>query len=148
MSDPNGYVTKDYADPISETTSEVNVNNGPPYISTTSASPYISTQPAYGGGPGYQHTVAPPNISYDPTLGYQQSFDPWVTLPPIGGLDELCDLLGIVEEPTIPTGSQGPVLTSVSGKRYALVNILRGQMEFMSRLNMLLIHRQIVPESE
>lgn len=144
------YITKHYIDNVTvsnnSTTTDDNVNQSQPpqmpYFSTTGyvAQPQPMTT--------HQHTLAPnQHTMYDWNL-QQQTFDPWVSLPPIGGLDELCELLGVDEEPAIATGNQGPILSSVSGKRYPLITILRAQMEFMARLNLLLVHRQLVPESE
>jgi hypothetical protein len=149
-------VTKHYVDNCDSisNTNEPSVNKYPTHITSDKivanqitadkiASNTITTQGIYPN----THTFAPSYNTYD-TSFQQQSFDPWVSLPPVAGIDELCALLGVDEEPSMSTGNQGPILMSVSGKRYALVNILRAQMEFMARLNMLLVHRQIVPESE
>ena len=77
-----------------------------------------------------------------PIPGYNQhipeAVDPWAA--PIDGLDELCEMLGVSE------GGQPPLLAGVSGVRYSLVNVLRAQIELMVRLNVLLVHRRLVPD--
>jgi hypothetical protein len=99
----------------------------------TMVAPQNTFAPSYGHGhqvnPNY-----PPNYYTEP-----QSPDPWGGVQ-IEGLDELCEMLGV------PEGGQGPLLTSVSGVRYSLVNVLRAQMELMVRLNVLLVHRRLVPD--
>lgn len=94
----------------------------------------------------HQHTIAPnpfqqPGHTFQwPSVQVPQ--DPWAVIQPIDGLDELCEMLGVEE------GGQVPLLTGRTGKRYSLVNVLRAQMEMMVRLNILLVHRNLVPEAE
>lgn len=99
-------------------------------------SPNISIYPQ-------KYTIASPNTTI-PGNQYQYDWnmapDPWAAMPQIDGLDELCEMLGISE------GGQPPLLTGVSGVRYSLVNVLRAQMELMVRLNILLVHRRLVPD--
>lgn len=90
----------------------------------------------------YYHTLAPThNHQIQPTWTYgQPPQQPQGYMPPIEGLDELCEMLGVSE------GGTDFLLTGVSGVRYSLVNILRAQMELMVRLNILLVHRKLIPD--
>lgn len=86
----------------------------------------------------HQHTIPSPSFNWPPP----QPAIP--ELPLIEGLDELCEMLGVEESDS----DGGILLKGVSNKEYSLVSILRAQMELMVRLNILLVHREIVPEAE
>lgn len=95
------------------------------------------------GAPANHHVWQnpPSTISQPHITGVNWSTEKF-ELPAIDGLDELCEMLGVEE------GGQAPLLSGLSGKRFSLVNILRAQMELMVRLNILLVHREIIPEAE
>jgi hypothetical protein len=144
------YVSKVYGDGMDEVTYDTtsdNISVNEPHISTT-GNIYTQQQLTF---PTTHHQYAPSTIApIQPTCGqpYYGTPDPWVQMPPIEGADELCEMLGVPELPHMSTGSEGPTLRGVSGKCYALVDVMRAQMEFMTRLNILLVHRNLVPELE
>lgn len=63
--------------------------------------------------------------------------------PPLEGVDELAEMLG-VEPAVAPLGAI--IIVGVSGNQYSLVDMLRAQVEFMTLLSTLLVHRNLFPE--
>lgn len=104
----------------------------PGLVSGPVPSNYMGPHPT----PQTYHTQPIPGYTYSQHI--PEAVDPWAA--PIDGLDELCEMLGVSE------GGQPPLLAGVSGVRYSLVNVLRAQMELMVRLNVLLVHRRLVPD--
>jgi hypothetical protein len=106
--------------------------------STTTTSDHIAINPHWNTGHTYQ--TYPGTVYPNTSISYPQPQDPWAQLVDIDGLDELCEMLGVEE------GGQLPYLRSRSGKSYSLLSLLRAQVEMMTKLTVLLVHRNIGAE--
>lgn len=90
----------------------------------------------------HQHTVAQQGYGVPGPPGPMgpPGMDSFTAIGAIEGLDELCEMLGVRE------GTQGLLIQGQSGSRYSLIDILKAQMTLMTRLNILLVHRRLVPD--
>jgi hypothetical protein len=91
----------------------------------------------------YNHTNAPPFIPSPEEIQSWGSSNPSNYLGPVEGVDELCQMLGV--SPTEETS--GLFLVGKENQRYSLVAVIAAQLEMMQRLHVLLVHRDLTPES-
>lgn len=123
-------MTEEEYDKIMKEVKEINAvgNYSYPGANTTFPQNPHTLAPQTFGNPTYHSQTIPPPA------------DPFAYFGAIGGLDELCEMLGVTE------GGNGPMLQGASGMRYSLVRIIGAQIELMARLNILLVHRRLVPD--
>lgn len=105
-------------------------------IYPSTARPYNPIQP-------HQHTFSQPFIPSPEEIQSWGQSNPSNYLGPVEGVDELCQMLGV--SPTEETN--GLFLVGKENQRYSLVAVIAAQLEMMQRLHVLLVHRDLTPES-
>ena len=105
----------------------------------------------------HSHTIAPGAITtgsmntypYQPSHTFAPTYQTYQTQPyipvapepqPIPGLADLCAMLDV--EPS----EEGWTIQAEDGTKFNLIEVLSAQVEIMTKLHFLLVHRKLTPE--